>query len=54
MQKKEIIKISFLGMKFECTDPTGKTIILVILFLTFFAAMVAFLPKLSLVRLLSG
>jgi hydrogenase maturation factor len=54
MQKNENIKISFLGIKFECTNPTTKTIILTVLLLTFFAVVVASLPKLSLVRLLSG
>jgi hypothetical protein len=45
MQKNENIKISFFGMKFECTNPTRKTIILTVLFLIFFVVIIAFLPK---------
>lgn len=54
MEKEEKIKISFLGMKFECTNPTKQAIIILSLLLTFFVVLVAFLPKFSIVRLLSG
>lgn len=54
MRKNENIKVSFLGMKFECTNPTVKAIVILILLLTFFMVLVAFLPKLSLIRLFSG
>jgi len=54
MAKNENIKISFLGMKLECTNPTIKAIIILLMLLTFFVALVVLLPKFTLVRLLSG
>jgi Mg2+ and Co2+ transporter CorA len=46
MAKDENIKISFWGMKFECTNPTSKAIIILILILIFFVALVVLLPNL--------
>lgn len=43
--KNENIKISFLGMKFECTNPTRKAIIILILLLTFFVVLVVLLRE---------
>jgi len=54
MAKNENIRISFLGMKFECTNPSPMAIIILVLLLTFFVALVVLLPKFTLVRLLSG
>jgi hypothetical protein len=54
MAKNENIKISFLGMKFECTNPTTKAIIILLMLLIFFAVLVVLLPKLALVRWFSG
>lgn len=54
MPKNENIKISFLGMKFECTNPTTKAIIILLMLLIFFVVLVVSLPKLTLVWLLSG
>lgn len=36
MSKDEIIRISFMGMKFECTNPSNKAIIITVLLLIFF------------------
>jgi hypothetical protein len=54
MAKDENIKISFLGIKFECTNPTMKAIMIVVLFLVFFVALVVLLPALSVIKPLSG
>lgn len=54
MNRDEQIEISFLGMKFKSINPTVKTIILVVILLTFFVGLVALLPAATLVRLLSG
>ena len=54
MAKNENIKISFLGMKFECTEPSTKSIIIISLLLIFFVVLVILLPKLSIIKLLSG
>jgi hypothetical protein len=52
--ENENIKISFLGMKFECTNPTSKAIIIISLVLIFFVVLVLLLPKLTLVKWFSG
>jgi hypothetical protein len=54
MAKNENIKISFLGMKFECTNPTGKAIIILLLLLIFFVVLVVLLPDPFLIRGFSG
>jgi hypothetical protein len=54
MAKNENIEISFLGMKFKCTNPTPNGMIVIILLLIFFVALVILLPKLSIIKLLSG
>jgi hypothetical protein len=55
MEKDENMKISFLGMKFECTNPTIKAIVILVLLLIFFVVLVVLLPQLPINRLwLSG
>jgi hypothetical protein len=55
MAKNENIKISFLGMKFECTNPTTKAIVILVLLLIFFVVLVLLIPELALSRrLFSG
>lgn len=41
-------------MKFECTNPTIKAIIIIAMLLTFFVALVALLPKAVIMRMLTG
>ncbi len=50
MAKNETIKISFLGMKFECTNPTSKAIIILVLLLIFFVVLVVLLPELAVTK----
>lgn len=54
MAKNETIKMSFLGFKFECTNPTVNAIIILGLVLTFLGLVFAFLPRLSTYQLMSG
>lgn len=54
MAKNENIKINFLGMKFEFSNPTTKAIIILLLLLIFFVVLVVLLPGSLLVRLFSG
>lgn len=35
MKKREIVKVSFWGFKFECEEPTTKTLIILIMILMF-------------------
>jgi len=53
MAKDENVKISFLGLRFECTNPTIKAIIILVLLLIFFVVLVALLPGATVVKLLS-
>lgn len=50
MAKDENMKMSFLGMKFECTNPTTKTIIILVLLLIFLVALVVLMPQLVMAR----
>lgn len=50
--KDEVIKVSFIGLKFECKNPTSKAIIILVLLLTFFMVFLRLLPKIVLLRLL--
>ena len=54
MDREENIKVSFLGMKVECTNPTSKAIIILILLLIFFVALVVLLPGTAVIKMLSG
>jgi len=50
----ENVKISFLGLKFESTNPTAKAIIILVLLLIFFVVMVNLLPGAAIIKSLSG
>ena len=54
MPDNEHIKINFLGMKFECTNPSPRTVKIVFMLLIFFVVLVVLLPKLSIVKWFSG
>ncbi len=45
--KEEQVKISFCGMKLECSNPTNKTIVIIVLSLIFFVVLVVLISKLS-------
>lgn len=49
MKRNEFIKISFLGLKLECTNPTATAIIMLLLLLTFFVVLVVLLPDFMLI-----
>lgn len=54
MRKNENIKISFLGMKVECTNPTAMALVIILLLLIFFVVVVVLVPGLAVTKLLSG
>jgi hypothetical protein len=51
---EEYIEISFLGLKFKCSNPTSKAIIILVILLTFFAGMAALAPHIGVLKWFSG
>jgi hypothetical protein len=51
---QEQIEISFFGIRFKCSGPTSKTIIILVLWLIFFLVLVLLLPHIAIVRWFSG
>jgi len=52
--KEEQIEISFFGLKFKCSNPTSKAILILIILLIFFLVLVVLVPHLNTIKLLSG
>jgi len=44
--KEEQIEISFFGLKFKCSNPTSKAILILIILLIFFLVLVVLVPHL--------
>jgi len=50
----EQIEISFLGFRFKCSSPTSKTVIILLIILTFLLVLAVLLPKFTAIRWLTG
>jgi hypothetical protein len=51
---QEQIEVSFLGFRFKCSSPTSKTVIILSIILTFLLVLVHWLPKITLLKQLTG
>lgn len=50
----ENIEISFIGFKFKCSNPTSKAIIILVILLVFFVVVGVLIPRITVLRILSG
>ncbi len=51
---EEHIEISFLGLKFKCSNPTSKAIIILVILLIFFVGLVVLVPNIAILKWVSG
>lgn len=53
-KSRERLKIKFLGLECQCTNPSWKTIIILVILLIFFAGLAVWVPHIIVLKWLSG